>query len=413
MNLVISHDFFPKIGGAHYWLYEVYRRWPSRVALLTTDYACHPRLAQEQREFDGSYHGALTNVRSLDPFKEINLFSLRCLRQFHEQVKTIDRAVGSGDAVLHCLRAFPEGLLGLLFKMRYPGRSSLVTYAHGEEILIAQTSRQLKVIAKQVYSRSDLIIANSENTRRVVLELCPRASVVCIHPGVNSGECSPPKEDLRAYRSRLGWPADTVVLSTVARMEARKNHLMIIRALAELRKERQSVAYICAGDGQERDRLIGLAQELGLRDWVRFPGAVTDQEKKLIYGTSHIYAMPSIQVGEMIEGFGIVFLEAAAAGMPSISGNTGGQSEAVIHGKTGFVVDGTSLPEVHQAVRNLVQDIELRAVMGREGKRWAAEHDWTKVVERTCTAIDGVLRGRKRGSKAISSTVDDEKQPPG
>ncbi|MGH9959105.1 MAG: hypothetical protein ACREBC_18570 [Pyrinomonadaceae bacterium] len=176
MDLVISHDFFPKIGGAHYWLYEVYRRWPSRVFLLTTNYERDPRLGQEQREFDDSHHGALKIVRSLDPFKEINLFSLRCLRQFHEQVTTIDGVVGSGDAVLHCLRAFPEGFLGLLFKMRSPGRPRLVTYAYGEEILIAQTSRQLKVMAKQVYTRSDLIIPNSENTRRLVLELCPKAS---------------------------------------------------------------------------------------------------------------------------------------------------------------------------------------------------------------------------------------------
>ncbi|MGH9959424.1 MAG: glycosyltransferase family 4 protein [Pyrinomonadaceae bacterium] len=211
---------------------------------------------------------------------------------------------------------------------------------------------------------------------------------MCIHPGVNA-EFSPPEADLQAYRSQWRWPAGTVVVSTVARMEPRKNHAMVIRALAELRKEGRSVAYICAGDGQERARLIGLAQELGMRNWVRFPGAVTDQEKKLIYGASHIYAMPSIQVGEMIEGFGIVFLEAAAAGMPAISGNSGGQSEAVIHGKTGFVVDGASLPDVHQAVRNLVDNGELRAVMGREGKKWAAEHDWTKVVERTRTAIDG------------------------
>jgi phosphatidyl-myo-inositol dimannoside synthase len=394
MNLVISHDFFPKIGGAHYWLYEVYRRWPGRVVLLTTDYQRDPDLVQKQREFDGSYHGALTNVRCLDPFEEINLFSLRCLRQFHEQVKRIDRVVGSGHAVLHCLRAFPEGFLGLLYKMRSPSRSRLVTYAHGEEILIAQTSRQLKVMAKRVYTRADLVIANSENTRRLVLELCPQANVVCIHPGVKAADFSPPSEDLHTYRSQWRWPAGTAVVSTVARMERRKNHAMVIRALAQLRKEGQPVAYVCAGDGQERNRLVAVAQELGMRDWIHFPGAVTDQEKKLIYGASHIYAMPSIQVGEMIEGFGIVFLEAAAAGLPSISGNTGGQSEAVIHGKTGFVVDGASLSDVHQAIRDLVRDDPLRGVMGQEGKRWAGEHDWTKVVERTRTAIDGALRGR-------------------
>ncbi|MGI0014113.1 MAG: glycosyltransferase family 4 protein, partial [Nitrososphaera sp.] len=157
-------------------------------------------------------------------------------------------------------------------------------------------------------------------------------------------------------------------------------------------REGLPVRYVCGGDGQERRRLTALVNDLDLQDWVRLPGAVSDQEKKLIYGASHIYAMPSIQVGEMIEGFGIAFLEAAAAGIPSICGDSGGQSEAVIHGKTGFVVDAASLSGVYQAIKNLVQDAELRAVMGREGKRWAAEHDWTKVVERTRAAIDGALR---------------------
>ncbi len=392
MNLVISHDFFPKIGGAHYWLYEVYCRWPSRVLLLTINYERDPRLVQEQREFDDSHHGALQIVRSLNPFKEINLFSLRCLRQFHEQVKTIHQVVGSGDVVLHCLRAFPEGFLGLLFNMRYPGRSSVVMYAHGEEILIARTSGQLKAMAKRVYTRADLVIANSENTRRLVLELCPKANVVCIHPGVNAADFSSPEEDLHAYRSQWRWPAGTVVLSTMARMEPRKNHAVVIKALGELRREGLPVRFVCGGDGQERRRLTALVNDLDLQDWVRLPGAVSDQEKKLIYGASHIYAMPSIQVGEMIEGFGIAFLEAAAAGIPSICGDSGGQSEAVIHGKTGFVVDAASLSGVYQAIKNLVQDAELRAVMGREGKRWAAEHDWTKVVERTRAAIDGALR---------------------
>jgi phosphatidylinositol alpha-1,6-mannosyltransferase len=362
-------------------------------------------MARAQREFDDSNHGALDIVRSLEPLEEINLFSLRCLRQFLDQVQVIDRAAGSSSVVLHCLRAFPEGFLGLVFKIRYPRRSRLVTYAHGEEILIAQTSQQLKFMAKQVYTRSDLIIANSENTRQLVLALCPKANVVCIHPGVNAAEFNPPEEDRQAYRSRLGWPAETVVVSTVARMEARKNHAMVIRALAELRHEGRSVAYICAGDGEERNRLVASAQKLGMHDWIRFPGAVTEQEKKLIYGVSHIHAMPSIHVGEMIEGFGIVFLEAAAAGIPSVSGNTGGQAEAVINGETGFVVDGASVTDVYRALANLVNNRGLRTLMGREGKRWAAYHDWTRVVDRIRTAIEGVLRGRERSSKEISSAV--------
>ena len=99
--------------------------------------------------------------------------------------------------------------------------------------------------------------------------------------------------------------------------------------------------------------------------------------------------MPSIQHGEMIEGFGIVFLEAAAAGVPSICGNVGGQAEAVVRGKTGLVVDGASLYDVKRAIRRLATDKSMRVMMGREGRKWAENHDWDHVVEATWEAIYG------------------------
>jgi len=169
---------------------------------------------------------------------------------------------------------------------------------------------------------------------------------------------------------------------------------MVIRALAELREEGLAVGYVCAGDGEERCSLKDMADKLDLTQWVHFPGEVTEHDKKLIYGASDIFAMPSIQVGEMIEGFGIVFLEAAAAGLPSICGNTGGQTEAVLHGKTGIVVDGTSLVEVCRAIRSLVKQPQIRTELGRQARTWAEKHDWANVVEQTRAAIGGALSGR-------------------
>jgi phosphatidylinositol alpha-1,6-mannosyltransferase len=135
---------------------------------------------------------------------------------------------------------------------------------------------------------------------------------------------------------------------------------------------------------------------MGLQDWSRFPGAISEHEKRLLFAASDIYAMPSIQLGEMIEGFGIVFLEAAAAGVPSVCGNTGGQPEAVLDRETGIVVDGEDLNDVASAVRNLAINPELRRYMGERGRVWAAEHAWESVVERTREAIHAAL---SRGSQ--------------
>jgi phosphatidylinositol alpha-1,6-mannosyltransferase len=179
-------------------------------------------------------------------------------------------------------------------------------------------------------------------------------------------------------------------------MEQRKNHATVVKAIGELRGDGLPVAYVCGSDGEERDQLLRLAKQLGLQQWVRFTGTVSDEEKLLTYRASDIYAMPSIQCGEMIEGFGIVFVEAAASGIPSISGNVGGQAEAVLDGRTGLVVDGESLTQVKEAIRALVTDGSVRERMGKEGRRWAAEHDWDKVVEKTWRAIQRLRPHRVR-----------------
>jgi phosphatidylinositol alpha-1,6-mannosyltransferase len=103
-----------------------------------------------------------------------------------------------------------------------------------------------------------------------------------------------------------------------------------------------------------------------------------------------IHIMPSITYGEVLEGFGIVFLEAAAAGIPSIAGNTGGQAEAVVDGRTGFVVDGTNVETIANAIRQLAENRQLRHEMGEYGRRWASAHEWQTLVDKTSQMIYGI-----------------------
>jgi phosphatidylinositol alpha-1,6-mannosyltransferase len=214
--------------------------------------------------------------------------------------------------------------------------------------------------------------------------------MVRISPGVDAASYLVPEHEVRRQRRQWGWPDETVVIVTVARMERRKNHAMLLESVAALRSRGLPVAYVCGGDGEERSRLEELCRARNLQPWVRFTGAVTDEEKRLTFAAGQIHAMPSIQVGPMIEGFGIVFIEAAAAGLPSLAGNTGGQAEAVLHGETGFVVDGTSLTDVCDALERLVSDPGLRTRMGARGRQWAAENDWARITQKAHSAISGL-----------------------
>ena len=391
MDIVISLDFPPDIGGAHHWLYEVYRRWPKQVAVFTSQSPADLQAAMQVSAFDKSQLGSLKIYRKGSNRREINLTSLPYIIETLAQARYIAKLARSDQSVtrLHSLRAFPEGFIGLVTKRLYQRDAILVTYAHGEEVLVAKTSRQLSAMARWVYKESDIIIANSSNTENLVRRMCPAARIVRVHPGVDKSLLVDCQSSVRErVRSNQGWSQDAFILFSVARMEPRKNQAMVIRAVALLRSKGFDIRYICAGDGEMRHALELLAQELNIQESVVFPGRISDAEKYENLQGADAHIMVSIQHGSMIEGFGIVFIEAAAAGIPSIAGNSGGQAEAVLDGKTGLVVDGTSLDQVSEAILKLIIDQELRYHMSVAAKAWAAEHEWEHVVQRTVTALN-------------------------
>lgn len=407
-DVLVSFDFPPMIGGAHSWLYEVYRRWPTEVQVLTAEYARDESEASREREFDAQVHGSLQISRAARKSQQIDLFSGRYISSVWRQAQQIQALSGlsgtrnSGCDVIHALRAFPEGVAGWLCSRRRPRSKFLVTYVHGEEVLVSQTSRQLTLLAERVYKDSDLIIANSESTRGILAEAYPSVDSVSIHPGVDVNRYTNVKNDSACRKNSYGWPKDTVVILTLARMEERKNHAMVIRSVAQLRSEGIPVALICAGDGPERKRLDALSHELQMSQWVRFIGSVAEKDKPQLFASGDIFAMPSITAGSMIEGFGIVFLEAAAAGLPTVCGNTGGQVEAVLHDKTGISVDGNSLGAVVAAIKKLVINRDLRHQLGQAGRLWAMENDWEILGKKVQLAIQNLRKSRSTSVKRQS-----------
>lgn len=382
-HVALSQDCFPLVGGAHGWLLEVYQRWSTNVTFLTRKYSEDATQRAAEEAFDRQRHGTLAIERRLNPVTDLDVLSAASWRDVSRNRSAIlAEAGGAGRLVVHSVRAFPEGVWARAAQMTPRRRIDLVTYAHGEEVLVAQSSGQLRAMAKHVYERSALVVANSENTKALVLGLAPAAAVAVAFPGVDAGRFAVPAAEASAYRARWGWPSGSIVLCTVSRMEKRKNQDAVIRCVGRLRAEGLPVVYVCAGDGEERERLETLARATGIPDAVLFPGRVTEDEKRLIFAACDLHVMPSVQVGAMIEGFGIVFLEAAAAGKPSVAGRVGGQPEAVKHGVTGLVIDGGDDAELAGAVRALCLGADLRREMGAAALLWARQNDWRHCVAR-------------------------------
>ncbi len=378
-NIILSLDFFPKIGGAHLWLYEIGKNWPYDTCVLTSHI---PNKLEEQIFFDKGDHGSIKSIFRV-PFKitswgmDINYFRnfLKIFNFFRKQFR-------SGPIFVHITKVVPEGILILPLKLMWGRKLKLITYAHGEEFLVANTSFQLKMLTKAVLKNSDMIIANSYSTKNIVSSFYDKSKIKVVHPGVEFSCYQIEEKERLLWRKRWGFPQDTIILITIARMEPRKNQDAVIKVLAEFRKEGLPLGYVVGGVGEEEGKLRDLVNELELQQWVKFLGRVSEEEKIKSFCAADIHIMPSIQVGSMIEGFGIVFMEAAAAGIPSIAGNVGGQSEAVLDGKTGIVVDGTNLEEIKDGIKRLSLNVEKRKSLGIQAKQWAREHDWHKVTMR-------------------------------
>lgn len=387
MHYLIATDFFPKIGGAHYWVYQIYIRWPERIYAFVPNYSRDRLLKSLQEKFDRDNHGSLLLKRCDFSLKTCGFISFYDLYKYYLFYRRVQSYLGS-ESYFHLLRTIPD--FNFVFWLKFLSRKNIkfIIYAHGEEFLMAKTSLEFKLITKFALKNASLLIANSNYTKKNILQFYPHAKVEVIHLGVNFQDYQVSNSSVFRFREKYSLPKKSLTLLTVARLEARKNHERVLRAISQLKKEGVSLSYLIVGTGEEENKLKRLAIDLGINDCIYFLGRLSEKEKILAYNIADIFILPSVQMGASTEGFGIVFMEAAAAGVPSIAGNVGGQPEAVIHGKTGLVVDGNNVDEIVNAIRYLIKNPDVRKCMGQEAKKWAKEHDWERIAKITYEKIN-------------------------
>jgi phosphatidyl-myo-inositol dimannoside synthase len=180
-------------------------------------------------------------------------------------------------------------------------------------------------------------------------------------------------------------------LLTVARLDLHKGHDRVLEALAILKAQGITPRYIIVGQGDEEIRLREMAQILGLENQVEFTGFIYGNQLPPVYNSCDIYVMASREIPErldLIEGFGISFLEASASGLPVVAGNSGGVSDAVRNGKTGILVHPDKPEDIASAIKLLLTDDNLARRYGNEGRRWTeTQMSWEQVAERLVNAI--------------------------
>jgi phosphatidyl-myo-inositol dimannoside synthase len=255
-----------------------------------------------------------------------------------------------------------------------------VQYFHANEIggkprLAAFAARRADaVVAVSSYTAS-LIAATGAEPRDLRL----------IPPGVELPPEAPPE--------RAGRPT----LLSIARLRDRyKGHDVLIRALALVQGEVPDVELVVIGDGPLRGELEALAHSLGVAGAVRFLGQVGDGERDRWLRRADVFAMPSRlpEDGRAGEGFGIVYLEAAAFGKPVVAGDVAGALDAVADGESGLLVDPTDPRALAAALTRLLLDRELARRLGRAGALRAKDFAWPLIVARLEAVLAELVGGR-------------------
>lgn len=256
-----------------------------------------------------------------------------------------------------------------------PGPAPLIVLAHGMEFPQAPAPAKAARI-RAALAKATAIAANSADTAARLAPFAPAgARVAVVNPPVDPPAPADPGV-VEALRGRIG-PGGPIV-ATLARLEPRKGADQVIRALPGL----PGVRYALAGDGPDRARLEALAREAGAADRVVFLGRVSEAEASALYALADVFAMPARAEGASVEGFGIVYLEAAHFGLPALAGRAGGAADAVTDGDTGLLCDGADAADVAEKLRRLVTDADLRRRLGEAARRRALGAGWTTGLAR-------------------------------
>ena len=252
--------------------------------------------------------------------------------------------------------------------------------AHGSEFLARHGSgKEARMI--DCMAKADVLGANSRFTANLLKPyLRGNTQSRFLPPGI-----VPPHGAAREYTQRKNGGPNLV---TIARLEPRKGIDMTLRAVAALADRHPRLKYDIVGKGNDRKRLETLALQFGIASKVKFHGYITESEKAALLSAADVFLMPNRREPGSVEGFGIVFLEAAAFGVPSIAGADGGTDDAVIDGKTGLVVDAESEKNVIDGLRRLLSDAPERETMGRAAhSRFWNEFAWEAAIARFETAL--------------------------
>ncbi len=272
-----------------------------------------------------------------------------------------------------------------------------IIYVHGEEISTRTSYDQAGQRRRRALADADGIVAVSRFTRDALMDGLgvPAGKIQLISNGVDLDRFNVVPRAAHLV-DRYGLAGRRVLL-TVGRLYARKGVDKVIEALPWILQDIPDLVYLIIGEGTYRSALETLVAEHRLEDHVIFAGSVADHELNAHYSIADVFIMANRELPDGdTEGFGLVFLEANACGVPVVAGRAGGSTDAVTDRVNGLVIDGTSVTEIAAAVVSLFSDNDLRQHLIAQGRAVAEASSWTQRVEKFLAFCDQMVEAPAR-----------------
>jgi len=359
-TLFITNDFGPRAGGIETFVHGLIERLPKGSVIVYT--SAQPNAA----EFDAKW---------LEDFGvEVIRDHSKILLPTPSVIKSCQKLISNRKLSKVAFgAAAPLGVMARA--MRRAGAQTIVALTHGHEVWWSKVPPF--TLAIRYMSRNLDAIAYLGNYTKGEISKALRKSdvskLVQIAPGIDVEHFVP--TDSSKLRAELGLTNKSVIIS-VGRLVHRKGQDKLIASLPAIKAAVPNVHLVLVGVGPHQAYLEKLAVKLRVADCVTFIGRINYAELPKYICVGDIFAMPSRSrfFGLEVEGLGIVYLEASACGLPVVGGSSGGAPDAVLVGETGVVVDGTKTLEIAEACIELLNNPELCALMGANGRAWIIEN---------------------------------------
>jgi phosphatidyl-myo-inositol dimannoside synthase len=358
-TLIVTNDFPPRRGGIQSFVHELARRLdPGQLTVYAPKW-----------DGDAAFDAA-------QPFEVVRHPTSLMIGGPGVRRRAAGLVRARNAEVVVFGASAPLGLITPVLRKAGAQRAIAITHGHEAGWAALPVARQA---LRQIGERTDVMTYLGEYFRvRVAAALSPSAAarMARLHPGVDAGVFRPDPAARAMIRDRHGL-ADRPVVVCVSRLVARKGQDTLLRAWPAVIEQVPDAALLIVGGGPYAKHLHGLAEQQGVSGSVTFTGPVPQEELPAHYAAGDVFSMPcrTRRGGLDVEGLGIVYLEASAAGLPVVGGDSGGAPDAILEGETGYVVGGRDVAALSARLTALLQDPADAKAMGEKGRAWV-ERDW-------------------------------------